>query len=169
MGTQAGQPAALSVSPASQKFTGHPVTIRVFDYGTNPIRVNSSTLLLGKDCSMARQTGMTVTPSSFTLKPGQAEEVKVTTPAAKGDYGVLFQPTEIGANASLTVSGAVGSQVLSGNAISCAPPRKQPVAAPAGHSSGLNPVYLAAIIAVALILLIGAGVFIRTRHRGAHI
>lgn len=158
-------PVNLTVQPASQKWHGHPVYVRIADDGALPLKVTTRPVLLHSHCVMTSQHGMTVSPASFTLEPGSAITVAVTAPNVRGDYGVLFQGAAIGPHHSVLLSGAVGSQILSGNAVSCAPPR---VAAPHAHTAmaGL-PLSMIAGLAIAVVLLIAAGVMYRNRRKAA--
>lgn len=137
-------PVNLTIQPASQHWHGHPVHVRVIDDGTLPLHVTASGVLLHHHCAMSAQAGITVTPSSFTLAPGQAVTTVVSVPNARGDYGAQFSALAAGPHGSVSLAGSVGSQILAGNAVSCAPPRTAPHTAAAGFP--MLPVTLAAIV-----------------------
>lgn len=116
-----GNPISLTLTPPKQAWHGHPVTVRVTDIGADPLRITTSTVVLHAHCAMTTSADVHVTPSAFTIRPGETVTATITVPGSAGDYGVAFAGEPLAHQAGGTVAGAVGSQVLEGGATSCVP------------------------------------------------
>ena len=152
-------PAGLSVTPAET--THNPTVVTVKDLGNVPVHVTTSDLTLHAHCVMVTTAGITVSPASFTLKPGQTRHVTVHTPSARGDYGVLFSGHPVHPQPGVDIPvGAIGSQVLIGGASSCTHPPQ--AVAPVSHSLiSLTGLVILAVIALGLGLATWAGILHR--------
>jgi hypothetical protein len=154
-------PTGLSVDPARQAH--NPAVIHVKDIGTTPVHVTTSTWILHAHCTMTSVGGVSVSPASFALSPGQSVTVHAGTPGQAQDYGVLFSAIAKGAHGQV-VSSAVGSQILTRGATSCTHPKALPV--PASHSL-FNPMgaVILAVVVLGLALATWATVLKRRRDR----
>ncbi len=161
----AGSPGAgtfgLVESPPSQHYHGHPVTVRLANSGTVPLRIHAETLVLKSGCAQQVAEGMTVRPARFTLQPHQGVTVTITVPQVRGDYGALFVAASDGHSA--VVQKAIGEQVYQGAGVtSCI--RHVHSRAVAHHGGGL-PVGLIAGGAVLAVVLVLGFVLARTVRR----
>ena len=136
---------ALSVAPARQQAAGSIAHITVTDAGTAKLAVRTSTVILHQQaggCATPHTAGVTISPASFTLKPGHhvtvAVHLRPGLPA--GDYGIAFSALA-GGRGAIHLDGAVGSQVVVGTSARtvCAEPHAGAVlsASDGIHTTGL--------------------------------
>jgi hypothetical protein len=148
---------ALTVAPIRQQAAGSTAHITVTDAGTAKLAVSTSAVILHEKaggCVTPHTKGVTVSPASFSVKPGHHVTVAVHLAPGlpAGDYGVAFSAAATGGDGAIHLDGAVGSQLVVGGAAStvhCA--RPHPVAAPAG-SSGFPTGGLLILLAVVVVV-----------------
>ena len=187
-----GKP-ALSITATPYKVVSTARTLSVpgtvTDSGAAPIKVTTAFQSLtkaAKGCHEASPPSwVKVTPSAFTLKPGESQHITITVaapPGAHGDYDLaaIYSALPVTAATShgggVTMSAGVGTRVLvnlGGAANDTHPclvavppvPKAAPIAGPHVGASGFNPVALVLLASVILAALVCIGVAIRRRTR----
>lgn len=177
MATQVNHPAPLAVSAPGRvtiNLKGHtsavvPFTVR--DQGSQPVSITLSagTFTMNEQAYPGASWVTSIAPASFKLAPGQARTAHLTItvpPGAKGTHyagvEVLASPATSAANSKQAhVGGAVASALVlqrPGTVAAVAPP------APPGISA-MGAALGTGIAALAIVLLISAGLLVRGRRR----
>lgn len=163
-----GKPVGLQLSATDtvQRYHGHPVKVTVHSIGTDTVNVFTRTVMLHTKCRETPAHGITVSPASFTLTPGESRTVTVTIPSSHGDYGVVFEASSRTAHGQVAGTG-IGAQILNG-ASSCVRP-VQHVTAPRNTQTVMAgfPLTWTVLIILGVILAVWA-MLLRRKARRLH-